>query len=35
MNYPTYAKELFAIFESVKKWKHYLMGKETMIHTDH
>lgn len=35
MNYLTYDKELFALFESVKKWKHYLMGKETVIHTDH
>ena len=35
MNYPTYDKELFALFESVKKWKHYLLGKETMIHTNH
>ncbi len=21
--------------QSVKKWKHYLMGKETIIHTNH
>ena len=35
INYPTYDKELFAFVESVKKWKHYLMGKETVIHTDH
>jgi len=34
-NYPTYDKELYALVESVKKWKHYLMGKETMIHIDH
>ena len=30
-----YDKELYALVESVKKWKHYLMGKETIIHTDH
>jgi len=35
VNYPTYDKELYALVESVKKWKHYLMGKETVIHTDH
>ena len=35
VNYPTYHKELYALVQSVKKWKHYLMGKETVIHTDH
>ena len=35
INYPTYDKELYALEQSVKKWKHYLMGKETVIHTDH
>ena len=35
VNYPTYDKELYALVQSVKKWKHYLMGKETLIHTDH
>ena len=35
VNYPTYDKELYALVHSVKKWKHYLMGKETVIHTDH
>ena len=34
-NYPTYDKELYALVQSVKKWKHYIMGKETIIHTDH
>ena len=34
-NYPTYDKELYALVQSVKKWKHYLMGNETIIHTDH
>jgi hypothetical protein len=23
------------LVQSVKKWKHYLLGKETIIHTDH
>ena len=35
INYPTYEKELFALVQSVKKWKHYLMGKETIIYIDH
>ena len=35
INYPTYDKELYALVQSVKKFKHYLMGKETIIHTDH
>ena len=34
-NYPTYDKELYALVQSVKKWKHYLFGKETIIHIDH
>ena len=35
VNYPTYDKELYALVQSVKKWKHYLLGKETIIHTNH
>jgi hypothetical protein len=35
VNYPTYNKELYALIQSIKKWKHYLLGKETIIHTDH
>jgi len=35
VNYPTYDKELYALVQSVKKWKHYLMAKETVIHMDH
>jgi hypothetical protein len=35
VNYPTYDKELCALVQSVKKWKHYLLGKETIIHTNH
>jgi hypothetical protein len=31
----THDKELYALVQSVKKWKHYLLGKETIIHTDH
>lgn len=35
INYSTYDKELYALVQSVKKWKHYLIGKETIINTDH
>jgi hypothetical protein len=35
VNYPTYDKELYALVQSIKKWKHYLLGKETIIHIDH
>jgi hypothetical protein len=35
LNYPTYVKEIYALVQDVKKWKHYLMGKETIIHIDH
>jgi len=34
-NYPTYDKYLFALVQNVKKWKHYLVGKEIIIHTNH
>jgi hypothetical protein len=35
VNYPTYDKELYALVQSVKKWKHYLLGKEKIIHMYH
>jgi hypothetical protein len=35
VNYPTYNKELYALVQSMKKWKHYLLGKETIIHINH
>jgi hypothetical protein len=34
-SWTTYDKELYAIVQVVKNWKHYLMEKETIIHTDH
>jgi hypothetical protein len=34
VNYPTYDKELYALVQSVNKWKHYLLGKETIIDID-
>jgi hypothetical protein len=35
LNYPTYDKELYVLVQAIKKWKHYFMGKETIIHIDH
>jgi hypothetical protein len=35
VNYPTHDKELYALVQSVKKWKNYLLGKEMIIHIDH
>jgi hypothetical protein len=35
LNYPIYDKDLYATVQIFKKWKHYLMGKETIIHIDH
>jgi hypothetical protein len=34
VNYTTYDKELYALVQSINKWKNYLSGKETIIHTD-
>ncbi|KAK4421920.1 hypothetical protein Salat_2142700 [Sesamum alatum] len=31
----TYVRELFAITEAVKKWRHYLLGHTFCIFTDH
>eukprot|EP00253_Pinus_taeda_P016713 PITA_16713 len=35
VNSPTYDRKLYALVQSVKKWKHFLIGMETIIHTDH
>ena len=35
VNYPTYDKELYALVQSVKKWRHYLLGKENIINKNH
>ena len=31
----TYMRELFAITEAIAKWRHYLLGRECIINTDH
>jgi hypothetical protein len=33
--YPTYDKEMYSIVKSFRQWRHYILGKETFIHTDH
>ena len=33
--YLTYEKELYAIMKALKKWRHYIIGKEMVILTDH
>ena len=35
LNYRTYDKEICALVKDFKRWKKYLMGKDTIIHTDH
>jgi hypothetical protein len=32
--YPTYDKEMYSIVQACRQWKHYILGKETIIHTD-
>jgi hypothetical protein len=33
--YPTYDKEMYYIVQACRQWKHCILGKETIIHTDH
>jgi hypothetical protein len=33
--YPTYDKEMYSIMKAYRQWRHYILGKETIIHTDH
>ena len=33
--YSTYENELYAIVQAIKQWIHYIIGKETIILTDH
>ena len=33
--YSTYEKELYAIVQGLKQWRHYILDKETFIFTDH
>ena len=29
--YPTYDKEMYSIVQAYQQWKHYILGKETII----
>jgi hypothetical protein len=33
--YPTYDKEMYSIVQAFRQWKHYILGKEMIIHIDH
>jgi hypothetical protein len=33
--YPTYDKEMYSIVQAYRYWKHYILRKERIIHTDH
>jgi hypothetical protein len=33
--YPTYDKEMYSIVQACHRWRYYILGKETIIHTDH
>jgi hypothetical protein len=33
--YPTYDKEMYSIVQAYRQWRHYILGKEIVIHTDH
>jgi hypothetical protein len=33
--YPTYEKDMYSIVQSYRHWKHYILRKETIIHTNH
>jgi hypothetical protein len=34
-NYSTYDKEFYSLVQALKQWRHYILGKETILHTDH
>jgi hypothetical protein len=33
--YHTHDKEMYSIVQEFRHWKNYIMGKDTIIHTDH
>ena len=33
-NYSSYEKELYAIVQALKKWRHYLMSREFVLYSD-
>src|SRR4051812_6067617 len=35
MNYPVHEQELLAIVDTLKEWRHYLLGRKFTVYTDH
>jgi hypothetical protein len=35
LNYSTYDKEFYSLVQALKQWRHCLLDKETILHTDH
>ena len=35
LKYPTYDKEMYSIVQACRQWRNYILGKETVTHTDH
>jgi hypothetical protein len=35
IRYPTYDKDIYSIVKVCQQWKNCIIGKETIIHTDH
>ena len=33
--YPTYGKEMYSIVKAYRQWRHYILEKEIVIHTNH
>ena len=33
--YTTYDKEMYSIVQACHQWKHYILGNDTIIHTNH
>jgi hypothetical protein len=33
--YPTYNKQMYSIVQDCRQWRHYILGKETITHTNH
>ena len=34
-NYPTYDKGFYSLYQCIKHWRVYLLGKEVVVHSDH
>ena len=35
LNYSTYDKELYVLVKALQTWQHYLLPKQSVIHSDH